>query len=202
MRLKESSDELNPTEVVTEKAPPPQRRSPTDYLAIGLATCGVGFLPLAPGTWGSLIAVGLHLLLQLTVFHELTTDGTALYPVSWVVTQLVIILFVTGIGIWAGSRTEHALRVKDPGVVVIDEVAGQFIALLATPMIVDRYWHVWTIAAFLLFRFFDIVKPYPARRLESLPGGLGVMTDDLIAGVYAAAVVGLLVAGRSVILGA
>jgi phosphatidylglycerophosphatase A len=90
------------------------------------------------------------------------------------------------------------LRIKDPGKVVIDEVAGQLIALLPIP---GRVWRLadftTVIAAFILFRFFDIVKPYPARKMESLHGGLGIMADDLIAGVYAAIIVALLVVIRS-----
>ena len=93
------------------------------------------------------------------------------------------------LGLWAASRTERVLNLKDPGKVVIDEVAGQLIALLPVPMVVDSLWLVWLILAFLLFRFFDIVKPYPARKLESLQGGLGIMADDIVAGVYAALVV-------------
>jgi phosphatidylglycerophosphatase A len=96
------------------------------------------------------------------------------------------------IGIWAGSRTEKLSARKDPGKVVIDEVVGQFIALIPVPFVLGAAW--WTaILAFILFRFFDIVKPYPARRFESLEAGLGIMADDVVAGVYAAIVVALAV---------
>jgi phosphatidylglycerophosphatase A len=73
---------------------------------------------------------------------------------------------------------------KDPQKVVIDEVAGQFIALIAVPLDLQTWWTI--ILAFLLFRFFDIVKPYPARKFEDLHGGLGIMADDVVAGIYAA----------------
>ena len=84
------------------------------------------------------------------------------------------------------TRAEQLLQRKDPGVVVIDEVAGQLIALLSVPTFVQGWWGILT--AFLLFRAFDIWKPYPARRLEKLESGLGIMSDDVVAGAYAAVV--------------
>jgi phosphatidylglycerophosphatase A len=99
--------------------------------------------------------------------------------------ELVAVSAIALAGIWAASHVEKLSARKDPGKVVIDEVVGQFIALIPVPFVLETAW--WTaILAFILFRFFDIVKPYPARRLESLPGGLGIMADDVIAGVYAA----------------
>ena len=98
--------------------------------------------------------------------------------------EIVFAIFLSLVGTWAASQTEKFSQTKDPGIVVIDEVAGQYIALLTVPFLFDPAW--WSIiVAFVLFRFFDIVKPYPARRLEDIKGGLGVMADDLIAGVYA-----------------
>lgn len=109
--------------------------------------------------------------------------------------ETLVLLGIVAAGIWAASRTEHLSGKKDPGKVVIDEVAGQYIALLPIPLSIEPAW--WSmLAAFILFRFFDIVKPYPARRLESLHGGLGIMADDLIAGVYAAVVVAVIVSVR------
>ena len=100
--------------------------------------------------------------------------------------EIVFAILLSLVGTWAASQTERFEGTKDPSIVVIDEVAGQFIALLPVPFLVDPAW--WTIIlAFVLFRFFDIVKPYPARRLENIKGGLGVMGDDLVAGVYAGA---------------
>src|SRR5262245_31929874 len=137
---------------------------PTDYLALSIATCGVGYLPLAPGTFGSLVGVGLFWLL-------------AANPVAIV----VAILAVTFAGIWAGSRVEHVSGRKDPGKVVVDEVAGQMIALF--PLTLFARWSIGAvILSFILFRFFDIVKPYPANRLQDLHGGMGIMFDDLVAG--------------------
>ena len=147
-----------------------------DYLALAIATCGVGYLPLAPGTFGSLVGVGIFLLL--------VRVGTV--PV------LLAIIAVTFAGIWAGSRTEELSGRKDPGKVVVDEVAGQLIALL--PLTFLTPWPIWAvIVSFILFRFFDIVKPYPANRLQLLHGGIGIMVDDLVAGVYAAVVVSILI---------
>ncbi|HSL53847.1 MAG TPA: phosphatidylglycerophosphatase A [Pyrinomonadaceae bacterium] len=152
---------------------------PTDYLALSIATCGVGYLPLAPGTFGSLVSVGLFLLLARAV------TGNAL-----VLIVLVSIAVVTFAGIWAGSRIEQLSGRKDPGKVVIDEVAGQLIALF--PLTLFARWSTAAvIVSFILFRFFDIVKPYPANRLQEVDGGMGIMFDDLLAGVYGAVVVSI-----------
>ena len=145
--------------------------SAVDYLALAIATCGVGYLPLMPGTYGSLVGLGIALLLSRTVAG-----------------LLVAIVVVTFAGIWAGSRTEELAGRKDPGKVVVDEVAGQMIANL--PLAVFAQWSIVAVmVSFVLFRFFDIVKPYPANKLQELEGGLGVMCDDLVAGVYAAVLV-------------
>lgn len=178
MAIKESSDELNPP--VREAgvvAVPQKARSAKDYLALAIATCGVGYLPIAPGTWGSLVGVGIYLVL----LAFLRFSPWAVF----IAVELVLITAITLLGFWAASRTEKLLGRKDPGKVVIDEVAGQLIALLPIVPGFDPGW-VSIIAAFLLFRLFDIIKPYPARRLEKLESGLGIMSDDLVAGAYAA----------------
>lgn len=145
--------------------------SAVDYLALAVATCGVGYLPLIPGTFGSLVGVGIFLVLSRTA-----------------VGLIITILAVTFAGIWAGSRTEDLAGKKDPGKVVVDEVAGQLIATL--PLAFVKQWSITAvIVSFVLFRFFDIVKPYPANRLQDLKGGAGIMFDDLVAGVYAAVLV-------------
>ena len=173
MSLKESSDELNPTLVVPADAiPAPKRtRSGLDYVALAISTWGVGYLPLMPGTFGSLVGLGLFLLL-----------GSL--PL-----QLVAVIVITWAGIWAASRTERILRLKDPGKVVVDEVAGQLIALLPLSVFTVANRGLWIMVSFTLFRLFDIFKPYPARKFEGLRSGLGIMADDLVAGVYAALVV-------------
>jgi phosphatidylglycerophosphatase A len=172
LSLKESSDELNPTIMVPADAiPAPKRtRSGLDYVALAIATWGVGYLPLMPGTFGSLVGLGLFLLL-----------GSL--PL-----QLVAIALITGSGLWAASRTERILRLKDPGKVVVDEVAGQMIALLPVSALMASPGRIWIILSFTLFRLFDIFKPYPARKFEQLHSGLGIMADDLVAGLYAALV--------------
>jgi phosphatidylglycerophosphatase A len=193
--VKESSDELNPTVVTTAYiARPPRRRSAGDRVALAVATCGVGFLPVAPGTWGSLVGVGLFLAANAAggaVYHAAGARGWSPLPISALHTTLVLLLLIglTVAGIWAASRTEAVLARKDPGVVVIDEVVGQlitfaFVSHLAGPFTI--------IAGFVLFRLFDIWKPYPIRRLESLESGLGIMADDVLAGFYAATLLSLI----------
>jgi len=146
-----------------------------DFVALAIATCGVGYLPLAPGTFGSLVGVGIFWLL------------VRVNPLV----IIVAILAVTFAGIWAGSRVEQVSGRKDPGKVVVDEVAGQMIALF--PLTLFGRWSTGAvILSFILFRFFDIVKPYPANRLQDLDGGMGIMFDDLVAGVYGAVVVSII----------
>ena len=132
-------------------------------LAIATAL-GAGYAPKAPGTFGS--AVGLLLWI-------------ALPKILWL--QIVAIVVVSGVGAWSGTIAEEHFGRQDPGQVVIDEVAGMMVTLLMNP--ITGPW--WFLAAFLLFRAADIVKPFPVNRLERLPGGIGIMADDLMAGVYA-----------------
>jgi phosphatidylglycerophosphatase A len=196
MPIKESSDELNPAVITTAVASARQRKSASDYLALAIATCGVGYLPLAPGTWGSLLAVGTYLLVRIGILSHPTDSNPIVGPPGFLAGELLVIAIVTLLGIWAASRTERVLKIKDPGKVVVDEVAGQLIALLPLPLTRIGPSPVLVVIAFLLFRFFDIVKPYPARKLESLHGGLGIMADDLVAGAYAAIIVAVIVALR------
>lgn len=179
MAVKESSDELDPTVVVPERGRGTAiaARTVGDYLALSIATCGVGYLPLVPGTFGSLVGVGIFLLLVQRV--SLLVIG-------------VSILVITFAGFWAASRTEELSGRKDPGKVVIDEVAGQMIALL--PLTFFAITPLAVMVSFILFRLFDIVKPYPAGRLEGLKGGFGIMCDDLVAGAYAAVIASVILA--------
>jgi phosphatidylglycerophosphatase A len=134
--------------------------------AVFVCTFGyVGFFPVAPGTAGS--AAGLIVYLM---FRWLGIPHFEL--------PLIVVLFA--LGLFYGAASEQALGGVDPGPVVIDEVMGMLMTLFLIPV----NW-MGMIAGFLLFRVFDILKPYPARRLERLPGGLGIMSDDLIAAVYA-----------------
>jgi phosphatidylglycerophosphatase A len=192
--IKESSDEFNPT-VVTRAhvARPPKSRTAIDYAALAVATCGVGLLPVAPGTWGSLVGVGLYLLARAAsagLFAGAVGAHGSAARVEAVQTAAVLVLLssVTLAGVWAASRAEKLLGRKDPGVVVIDEVAGQLITFAFVPFR-SGAWVV--VAGFVLFRAFDIWKPYPVRRLEALESGLGIMADDVLAGFYAATVLSL-----------
>jgi phosphatidylglycerophosphatase A len=191
--IKESSDELNPA-VVTPDASvsqPHPARSFKDYVALAIATCGVGYLPLAPGTWGSLVGIGIYFLLQSITYRFIgwaVRANSVIFVSPWslfLAAELILITVITLVGIWAATRTEKLSGRKDPGKVVIDEVAGQLIALLPIVPRLDPGWSS-IVAAFVLFRFFDIVKPYPARRFERLESGLGIMSDDIVAGAYAA----------------
>jgi phosphatidylglycerophosphatase A len=192
--IKESSDELNPSVVVTgHVARTPQRRTAGDYVALSVATCGVGLLPVAPGTWGSLVGVGLYLLAR-AVGAELLARaagagwGGARVEAASTIVVLLLLIGVTLAGVWAASRAESLLGRKDPGAVVIDEVAGQLITFAFVPF-KSGAWVV--VAGFALFRLFDIWKPYPVRRLEALESGLGIMADDVLAGFYAATLLAL-----------
>jgi len=139
-------------------------------VALVVATFGyAGYAPIAPGTAGS--AAGLLLIVPLRMLG---------YP--WVDLATAVGLFL--IGTWSATLVERRLGVEDPGLVVVDEVLGMLVSLLWLPM----SWPV-VVAAFLLFRVFDIIKPWPAGRFEHLGGGLGIMADDAMAGVYANLVV-------------
>ena len=136
------------------------------HLAVFLASVGyVGFFPVAPGTAGSLAALALYAFVR-------WVDVPAF--------ELGIIVAVFVIGVWAASGTEAALGRKDPGVVVIDEVLGMLITLALLPLSLTGI-----ALGFLFFRVLDVVKPYPAAQLEHLHGGLGIMADDAVAGLYA-----------------
>ncbi len=132
---------------------------------------GAGYSPVAPGTAGAVVGVLLAYCLQWLAVCE-TADGIA-------TCLLGLIFFFLFLGIYSTNQLEP-LWGKDPSRVVIDEVVGVWIALLWLPV----SWP-WWLAAFVLFRFFDIAKPLYIRRVERLPGGWGVMLDDVVAGAYA-----------------
>ncbi len=195
--MKESSDD--PTHVIVTDAallPRAPIRSWRDYAALAVATCGVGLIPLAPGTWGSLVGVGVYLGLRavaLQVYVLARANGWHVPPLAVVQSNLLLLLLsaLALVGVWAATRCEALLKRKDPGAVVIDEVVGQLLTFAFVPVGAGA----WTIlAGFLAFRVFDIWKPYPIRRLEGLPTGLGIMADDMLAGFYAAVLLSLLTA--------
>jgi phosphatidylglycerophosphatase A len=194
--VKESSDVISPPAVEAARVIAPGRRTAGDYAALAVATCGVGLIPLAPGTWGAGVGVGLYLLLLRlaeSAFARGAQTSSTDFQALLTALLLVVIFAVSAAGTWAATRAEKLLGKKDPGAVVVDEVAGQLVAFLLVPW--GAPWWV-IVAAFVAFRVFDIWKPYPVRRLESLGGGLGIMADDLLAGFYAAAVTALLISIR------
>lgn len=192
---KESSDSAaSPVPATGLIEPAPSRWTVSDRLALVVATCGVGYIPIAPGTWGALIGVGLYLLLSeasIQLFAGAAVRGWNEPPLEALHQTLVlsVVICIGFVGTWAASRAEPLLGRKDPGPVVVDEVVGQLIAFLFVPLNVG-WWAV--VAGFLLFRLFDIWKPYPINRLEGLESGVGIMADDVLAGVYAAALMSLL----------
>lgn len=141
-------------------------------LALALATWfGAGLAPKGPGTAGSLGAL-------LAAWPLAVWAGWA----PWHFPLLAALLLLPAV--WAASVTARERGVEDPQIVVIDEVLGQWLALAGAAR-----FSLWEVAAaFVLFRIFDIVKPWPVRQAESLPGGAGIVADDLLAGLYAAAV--------------
>ena len=135
-------------------------------LSVFIASFGyVGYFPIAPGTAGSLAALAL--------FAFIKWIGVPAF-------ELGAIVAVFAIGVWAAHGTEIALGRKDPGVVVIDEVLGMLITLALLPVSL-----LGIVLGFLFFRVLDVIKPYPAAQLEHLHGGLGIMADDAVAGLYA-----------------
>jgi phosphatidylglycerophosphatase A len=145
----------------------PAHITPFDRLALAIATVfGAGRSPFAPGT----------------VASALTVIVLAVVPFS-LVALIVFFVVVTLVGTWASHHAERVLGVKDASAIVIDEVAGMTLSVLLLPRTIPVL-----ASAFVLFRIFDVVKPFPAWQSQRLPGGFGVMTDDLIAGLYALAI--------------
>ena len=164
-----------------------QPKSALDYLALILSTVGVGYIPLAPGTWGSavgiLIFVGTREIENEIVGEWLLRGISPNLVWAWVhSTNAVLLFLLCCVGIWAATRSSMLLEVKDPQKVVVDEVMGQLITFLFVPFAIS--WK-YILEGFLLFRLFDIWKPYPIDLLQALPGGLGICSDDILAGVYA-----------------
>lgn len=133
-------------------------------IATFIATAAyVGFVPIAPGTFGS--AVGL------LIYAATRSADTAM-------AEAAVLMAVLIAGVWSADRVERELG-KDPGAVVVDEVAGMLVTIAFLDVSVTG-----AIVAFLIFRVLDVIKPYPAGRLEHLHGGPGIMLDDVMAGVY------------------
>jgi phosphatidylglycerophosphatase A len=195
-------------------------RKPRFALFIATA-CGLGYIPVAPGTWGSAAGIVLTLLpwwgflsISAIITDALLGNGYAiagvhlqhgLDPFLW--SQIGLALVTAALGVWSATCAAKSWQQKDPQRVVIDEVSGQHLTLLLGCG-VPIWWKAmqpaspnnllgavsfdsplnwkYLLLGFILFRVFDIWKPFPARQAESLPGGWGIMADDWIAGIYAA----------------
>ena len=145
-------------------------KHPAHLIAFGF---GAGLMPKAPGTWGTLVAIPFY-------FLALRLGGTS------AVLACALVLF--GIGMWASAVAGKALGVADHGGIVIDEIAAFVLVLAFTPQGL-----LWLVVAFVLFRIFDITKPWPIRYFDrTLKGGFGVMFDDLLAAIAAIAILTLL----------
>jgi phosphatidylglycerophosphatase A len=155
------------------QAPPPPRGLAEVTAHLLSVWFGCGHLPLAPGTWGTLGAIPLYLLLRP---HGPAAVGLAAAG-------------VTALGIWASGRVARRLGTEDPQIVCIDEVAGVLVTWTAAPPTTRAL-----VAGFVAFRVFDQLKPWPASAAERLPGGPGIMLDDVAAGLWGALV---LLAGRA-----
>jgi phosphatidylglycerophosphatase A len=135
-------------------------------LAVFIATVGYcGYFPIAPGTVGSAAGLAVYLL------------------VWWAQSPVLEVALIVGLftaGVWAGTIAERYFGGIDPGPIVLDEVVGMLITLAFIPVGLSG-----ALVGFFLFRVFDVLKPFPARRFESLHGGLGVMADDAMAAIYA-----------------
>ncbi len=204
-------------------APETPRKKPRLALAIATAF-GVGYLPKAPGTFGSLVGiavavfthpVSLFLIISLVVFRSsyagIGFDAPMLNghpaPALILLPSILTLLFVGSFGVWGSSRVVEYAGVKDPQYVVIDEVSGMHLTLVLAIMPLGLPTRLlpadealgfafysglsllnwkYLLLGFILFRVFDIWKPWPIRRLERLPGGWGIMADDWMAGIYAA----------------
>lgn len=138
-------------------------------IALLLSTgAGSGYFPIAPGTVGSAVGLAVLVLVRLS--------GSAVVEIATILAMFVV-------GTWAADVTERHYGRADPGVVVIDEIMGMLITVALLPV----SW-AGALFGFVAFRVFDVIKPWPARSMEQLPGGLGVMSDDAMAGLYAHAV--------------
>ncbi len=147
---------------VPPPVPPALLKNPVHFLSLGF---GSGLSPFAPGTFGTLVAIPLYLIIQPL-------------PLSY---YLALTLLSLVLGFYLCEQTAKALGVHDHGGIVWDEIVGYFITMIAVPL----DWK-WIIAGFILFRFFDIVKPWPIKWIDAkVSGGVGIMLDDVLAGIFA-----------------
>ena len=150
------------------------KRSPSYLIA---TVGGVGLIPVAPGTAGSIVGALVWCVMVLLLSPEIA-----------ICTQLVLLLIILPVGTWASAKVEKTTGKIDSSEIVIDETAGMLITLFALPF---SWFNL--LVGFALFRLLDIIKPFPIGRLQKLKGGLGVMADDIAAGLASAVIVRLLV---------
>ena len=171
----------------TDAAPAEPPRKPRSSLFFATAA-GAGYLPKAPGTWGSIVGVVIYWALLKTIGQptqpviDLYLHDVYLVLPEWLV-GLVVALVLAFLGVAVSNRVAEFTGKKDPQFVVIDEVSGQYLTYLFA--LAPLNWK-YLLLGLILFRVFDIWKPFPARQAESLPGGWGIMADDWAAAVYAA----------------
>jgi phosphatidylglycerophosphatase A len=168
----------------------PSSRKP--HISYFFATaCGLGYLKPGPGTWGSLAGVAISIGIARLGYRPQPWPLNDMMPPSlgfWRDVRhptpivYLLVLLVAAVGVYFASKVERHYGKSDPQFVVIDEVSGQLIALSFPFTLLN--WKSWLLG-FILFRVFDIWKPFPARQAESLHGGWGIMADDWIAGIYA-----------------
>lgn len=172
-----------------------KNKTPLDTFALAVTTFGVGYLPYAPGTYGSIVGVGIYLLfayLERGAYARYGEAATNENLTAWIhAVNLILFLLFCLLGIWAANRATILFKNKDPQQAVVDEVIGQLITFLFVPFLIS--WQ-FVLAGFLLFRLFDIWKPYPIDSLQNLPAGIGVCADDILAGVYAGTCLALIYA--------
>jgi len=170
-------------------------RGPKPHVSLLLATWfGLGCLPKAPGTWGSIGAMALAFLMAWANSRNsaagLSSPASENFWTSGLLPgygEIAITVMIAVIGVVVAGRAAHYSQIKDPQWVVIDEVSGQLLTYYLFFWVLPLNWKSWLLG-FILFRAFDIWKPFPARQLEHLPGGWGIMADDWMAGIYAALV--------------
>jgi phosphatidylglycerophosphatase A len=195
---------MTPDTESVSSAVPPKKKPRISFL---LATWfGLGYWPKAPGTWGSIAGVVLSWLVARLAWIDPQSSDFPVYEryslINWGIAAGCG-LVIAALGVWSSSRVAAFVGKEDPQFVVIDEVSGQMIALFLgasfSSVLSSGLWNhsqsrelffagrwIVYLAGFILFRLFDIWKPFPIRHLEKLPGGWGIMADDWLAGIYAA----------------
>lgn len=136
----------------------------------------IGYLPVAPGTWASLLAVIIWLIL----------------PVQSITIQIIIVSLAFLVGMYVADISENEAGIDDPSFIVIDEVAGMWLALMLLPRLPYPQYFGLVLSAFLVFRFFDITKLFPINKLDQISGGFGIMMDDIAAGLLTAVSINLI----------